>query len=321
MRIADQLLNRRTLGRWLLGFALLAGLVLWVHSAVGWPQLLAPWRAFPPSQLAVLLLLTALSYGFRAVRVYDYSFDLLHGRFAAVLRLSVLHNTLNNFLPMRLGELAYPVLMKRYFGQGYTASSATLLWIRVLDLHFLGLLVLGFLYQAEASPLWLASVVSWLALVPGMYWGHERVRRRVAGRTGLIPDLLSTVLGHVPDSGWRFFRIWLWTALSWSLKFLAFTPVVLHFADIGVWRALVGTVGAELSSILPVHGVAGSGSYELAMAAVLLPLGLDLQTVLKAAVNLHLYLLGANLLLGLGALLLPKPPTNPSDPPRSRLPF
>ena len=33
------------------------------------------------------------------------------------------------------------------------------------------------------------------------------------------------------------------------------------------------------------------------LAAVLLPLGLDMNTVLKAAVNLHLYLLGANLLL------------------------
>jgi uncharacterized membrane protein YbhN (UPF0104 family) len=114
-------------------------------------------------------------------------------------------------------------------------------------------------------------------------------------------------LGHVPDSGWGFARIWLWTVLSWIFKFTAFTTVVLHFADIGLWRAVFGTIGAELSSVLPINGVAGAGSYELAMAAALLPLGLDMSTVLKAAVNLHLYLLGANLLLGLGALLLPKP--------------
>ena len=92
---------------------------------------------------------------------------------------------------------------------------------------------------------------------------------------------------------------------------MAFTAVVLHFAEIDVWLAVLGTVGAELSSVLPVHGVAGSGSYELAMAAVLLPLGLDMQTVLIAAVNLHLYLLGANLLLGLGVMLLPKPTPQP----------
>lgn len=307
MQLYEQLLNRRTLGRWLLGFTLLAGLVLWVHWAVGWPQLLAPWRTFPPSQLALLLLLTALSYGLRAVRVYDYSLDLLRGNFLGVLRLSVVHNTLNNLLPMRLGELAFPLLMKRYFGQGYVASSVTLAWIRVLDLHFLGLLALVFLYQAETDPLWLALVLLWLFLVPGMYWGHGWVQRHMAGRRGRIPDLLNRVLGHIPENGWRFLRIWLWTALSWGLKFLAFTAVVLHFVDTDVWRAVLGTVGAELSSVLPVHGVAGSGSYELAMAAVLLPLGLDMQSVLKAAVNLHLYLLGANLFLVLGAMLLPKP--------------
>jgi uncharacterized membrane protein YbhN (UPF0104 family) len=306
MQLSEQIFNRRTLGRWLLGTALLAGLLLWVHWSVGWPQLLAPWRSFPPAQLALLLLLTALSYLLRAVRVYDYSRDLLRGAFPATLRLSVLHNTLNNFLPMRLGELAYPLLMKRYFGQGYTASGVTLLWIRVLDLHFLGLLALGFLYQSAANPLWLVLILPWLALVPGMYWGHGWVQRRMAGRTGRVPDLLNKVLGHVPESGWRFLRIWLWTALSWILKLAAFTAVVLHFAAIDTWQAVLGTIGAELSSVLPVHGVAGSGSYELAMAAVLLPLGLDMTTVLKAAVNLHLYLLGANLLLGVGALLLPK---------------
>ncbi len=96
-------------------------------------------------------------------------------------------------------------------------------------------------------------------------------------------------------------------SLSWILKLAAFTAVVLHFAAIDTWQAVLGTIGTELSSVLPVHGVAGSGSYELAMAAVLLPLGLNMATALKAAVNLHLYLLGANLLLGLGALLLPKP--------------
>ncbi len=307
MQLSEHIFNRRTRGHWLLGITLLVGLLLWVHWSVGWPQLLAPWRTFPQGQLALLLLLTALSYLLRAVRVYDYSRELLHGAFPATLRLSVLHNTLNNFLPMRLGELAYPLLMKRYFGQGYTASGVTLLWIRVLDLHFLGLLALGFLFQAGADPLWLVVILPWLALVPGMYWGHAWVQRRMADRTGRIPDLLNKVLGHVPNSGWRFLRIWLWTALSWILKLAAFTAVVLHFAAIDTWQAVLGTIGAELSSVLPVHGVAGSGSYELAMAAVLLPLGLNMATALKAAVNLHLYLLGANLLLGLGALLLPKP--------------
>jgi uncharacterized membrane protein YbhN (UPF0104 family) len=302
-----RIVNRRTLGRWLLGLLLLAGLVAWVQQAVGWRELLSPWVQFPPARLALLLLLTTLSYLFRAVRVYDYTAHIPRGAFPATLRLSLLHNTLNNFLPMRLGELAYPLLMKRYFGQGYLASGMSLVWIRLLDLHFLGLLGLAFLHQARPAPWWPPLMLVWLALMPGIWWGHGRLQRLMRGRSGGVARQLNRVLGHLPEDGWRLLRVWVWTLLSWALKFWSYTAVVLYFADMETWRAVFGTIGAELSSVLPLHGVAGSGSYELAMAAVLLPLGLDMETTLKAAVNLHLYLLGASLLLGLGALLLPRP--------------
>jgi uncharacterized membrane protein YbhN (UPF0104 family) len=301
------LFSRQTRSRWLLGVALLAGLLAWVQHSVGWGELLAPWRTFPPGQLALLLGLTALSYLFRAVRVYDYATHIPRGAFPATLRLSLLHNTLNNFLPMRLGELAYPLLMKRYFGQDYTAAGVTLIWIRLLDLHFLGLLALIFLHQARPAPWWPPLVLAWAALVPAVWWGHGWLHQRLQGRGGRLAGLANRVLGHLPDSPARLARVWLWTLLSWGLKFWSYTTVVLYFADIGTWRAVFGTIGAELSSVLPLHGVAGSGSYELAMTAVLLPLGLDLPTILRAAVNLHLYLLGASLLLGLAALGLPRP--------------
>jgi uncharacterized membrane protein YbhN (UPF0104 family) len=144
-------------------------------------------------------------------------------------------------------------------------------------------------------------------LIPLLYWAHGHALAWLQERSGRLPGLARKILRHVPDSGWKFARIWLWTALSWSLKLLAYSAVVLHFTELDHWQALFGAIGAELSSVLPVHGVAGSGSYELAMAAALLPLGIDMTTVLKGAVNLHLYLLGVTLLLGLAALLLPKP--------------
>jgi uncharacterized membrane protein YbhN (UPF0104 family) len=299
--------NRATAGRWLIGASLLAALLIGVEYHVGWGALLAPWQAFPLPWLALLWLLTGLSYVLRAVRVYDYSHALLRGAFSATLRLSVVHNTLNNFLPMRLGELAYPLLMKRYFGQGYATSGATLLWIRLLDLHFLGLLALLVLHASAWQPLWLGLSAAWLGLLPLLYWTPTRLLARLPARPGRMARIAGKILQQVPDNGWKFFRIWLWTALSWSLKLLAYSVVVLHFAAIDGWRALLGTIGAELSSVLPVHGIAGSGSYELAMAAVLIPLGLEMASVLKAAVNLHLYLLGSNLLFGIAALLLPKP--------------
>jgi uncharacterized membrane protein YbhN (UPF0104 family) len=41
-------------------------------------------------------------------------------------------------------------------------------------------------------------------------------------------------------------------------------------------------MGAELSSVLPFHGIAGSGSYELAMVAALVPLGVSAEAAFAA---------------------------------------
>ena len=69
--------------------------------------------------------------------------------------------------------------------------------------------------------------------------------------------------------------------------------------------ALVGTTTGELSSVLPFHGVGGAGTYEAGMLAGLLPLGITLESALKAAVNLHLFVLGVSILAGVLAALAP----------------
>jgi len=305
--IFNKIFNRRTLSKWLFGFVLLIGLIIWVQHKVGWTTLLKPWLSLPLEQLAILIAITITSYVLRAVRVYDYSYKILQGSFLATLRLTLLHNALNNFLPMRLGESAYPILMKIYFNQNYVASSVTLLWIRVLDLHFLGIPALIFLYITQKTQLWLWLIPFWLSLVPIMYWSHNLLHQQIANHSGRFAMLMNKILGHVPDNLGQFLRIWLWTALIWTCKLFAFTSIVLHFSNLSVGHAVLGTLGAELSSVLPIHGVAGAGTYELAMSAVLLPLGINVNTILTAAVNLHLYLLGTSILLAMWGLLLPYP--------------
>jgi uncharacterized membrane protein YbhN (UPF0104 family) len=100
-------------------------------------------------------------------------------------------------------------------------------------------------------------------------------------------------------------RVYLWTALTWITKFLSLAAVLRHFLPIDLWQVMLGVMGAELSSVLPFHGIAGSGSYELAAVAALVPFGVEAAAALAGAVNLHLFLLGVTLVLGLLALLLP----------------
>jgi uncharacterized membrane protein YbhN (UPF0104 family) len=278
-----------------------------VHVTVGWGPLLAPWLAVPPLLILWLFLLTALSYVLRALRVYDWFRPRFAGRFLSVLRLSVLHNTANNLLPMRAGEMVFPWLMRRYFGHGFLDSAAALLWIRILDLHFLGLIGILILYLSQASWLWWAVAALWIAgLGVLVLIGRAGLSARTAG-SGRLRRLARRVAAAAPRDPWLIARVYLWTATSWSLKFIAFASVLQHFVPVDFWRVLAGVMGAELSSVLPFHGIAGSGSYELAAVAALVPLGVDPRQALAGAVNLHLFLLGTTLILGALALLLPRP--------------
>ena len=292
---------------WLIGGGLLAALVAAVHLTLGWGALLAPWLAVPPRLILWLFLLTALSYGLRAVRVYDWFRPRFAGRFLQVLRLSVLHNTANNLLPMRTGELVFPWLMRRYFGHGLLDSAAALLWIRLMDLHFLGLIGIAILYLREPSWLWWALAAGWLLVLAGLALvGRAGVAPPASGSARLV-GLAHRVAAAAPADPRLIARAYLWTATSWCLKFIAFASVLGHFLPVDFWRVLAGVMGAELSSVLPFHGIAGSGSYELAAVAALVPLGVDARHALAGAVNLHLFLLGTTLILGVLALGLPRP--------------
>ena len=289
---------------WLIGLTLLAGLLIAIDHKVGWAALFKPWGTVPPLLLIGALLLTALSYGLRAVRVYDYFGALVAGRFVAVLRLSVLHNTANNLLPMRIGEVVFPWLMRRYFGHGFLASGASLLWIRLMDLHCLVLAGLFMLWLRLPAWWWPVLALAWLALVP------VGLAVRAAGWVERLPigrlrRLALFLLDAAPADALLLVRLYVLTLLIWGTKLTAFVLVLSHFVPAAYWQLLAGVLGAELSSVLPFHGVAGAGSYELTGMAALVPLGVSVETALAGAVNLHLFVLGTTLLLGALALLLP----------------
>lgn len=293
---------------WIVGGLLLVGVIVAVALTVGWGPLLSPWLEFPPLLLAGLFLITGASYAIRAVRVYDYFRPRFAGRFATVLRLSVLHNTANNLLPMRAGEMVFPWLMRRYFGHGFLDAAAALMWIRLLDLHFLGLIGILILSLRDPAWWWAALAVLWIGALAVLPLTRRIVPLGSVTDGGKVVRVLRLVAGAAPRSRRLVARVYFWTALTWTLKFAAFATVLEHFVPVDFWRVLTGVMGAELSSVLPFHGIAGSGSYELAAVAALVPVGVDARLALAGAVNLHLFLLGTTLLLGLLALLLPVTP-------------
>lgn len=285
----------KNLWRPVLGAAILIAFAVFVERYLGWATLLAPWRQVPAGAVAIAALLTFASYWLRSARFYDYFRNEMAGQFTLCTKLMLQHNLLNNLLPMRSGELSFPLLMARYFDVPARRSVPALLWFRVLDLHTLGGAALLALH-GWSLPLVSVGLLLWLPL-PWLLFHFSRRGERWLGRSdqSTLRRRAADLLQGLPQSSGAFWRAWGWTLANWLVKLLAFAWVLQLFIELDWSTAWMGAIGGDLTSVLPVHGIAGAGTYEAGVVAGLLPYDVSAQEALAAAVNLHLFLLGTTL--------------------------
>ncbi len=290
----------------LIALLLFVAMLVAVEWWLGWATLLAPWREQSLASVLGAVGLTFVTYGLRALRLYDYFRREMRGGFARCLKLTLQHNLLNNLLPMRSGELSFPLLMARYFDVPVVRSVPVLLWFRLLDLHTLiGLAVVA------AAMLWLPPIqaallgVCWMVLPWFAYRLAGRLRGHLASRSTRWAGRLTEALDALPTSHAAFFRAWGWTVVNWVVKIAVFAWVLALFLPVSTPLAWLGAIGGDLTSVLPVHGVAGAGTFEAGVVAALAPFGVTPAQALPAAINLHLFILASTLIGGLLSLPLP----------------
>lgn len=291
------------------GTGLLVATACLVQWYIGWGELLVPWKEQQLESLVVAVTLVLASYGARAVRVYDHFRPGTDGHFAACLRLTLFHNVLNNLVPMRLGELSFPALLKRYFGVPLARGVGGLLWFRAMDLHvLLAAAAVALAWGAVPFAVSGALLVGWIA-VPRIVFGLRDWLGRSVARwlRGKVRDLAQEALAGMPPNVGTFWRTQLWTVANWGLKLAVFAWLLHTFAGAGLAASLMGALGGEISTVLPVHGLGGAGTYEAGVVTGLAPFGLEVRAALAAAVNLHLFLLGTSIVGGFLGLALKKP--------------
>ena len=98
-------------------------------------------------------------------------------------------------------------------------------------------------------------------------------------------------------------RLFAYTALAWTMKMTAIAFLVQGLSEVSLLTAIMGALGAEISSLLPVHGIGGSGSFEAAFVAGTSLTGEAIPNMLALAVNVHIFVLLSTSLVTL--MLLP----------------
>lgn len=276
----------------------------------GFARLLTPWAQVPLALVAMVVAAQLASYSLRALRIYLADARIPRGAWGRCLQLILLNNALNLLLPARTGEASFPLLMQRWFGVPLAEGTGTLLWLRLLDLNVLG--VLALLCFAPAlitlpAGIWplLAAVAALAPLLAPALSGRlgQHMQKREHGAAQLLGKLLSGLPARLPQVGLDLLLTW----SAWGIKLCALAAVFSALAQLPAVAALLGAIGGDLSTVLPIHTPGGFGTYEAGVIAFASPLAPPTPALLAAAVNLHVLVLGIALAAGaLAWLTLPR---------------
>lgn len=288
------------------GVFIFIAFIIFVEKYLGWNELLKPWLKLSGLEVAISIVLIFFSYWLRAFRLRDYFSDQKQIKMAGTFRIMLLHNFFNNFIPMRAGEASFPILMQRYYNISLSKSAPALIWFRILDLHtlsVLGIIVFGkVFFGATITLLILLPLIVLPVLLQSLSQAILILMYRREKQT-FVSKIFITLLENFPNDKPQFYRSWFWTVTNWVVKLSVFSWILVQFAGIEYVAAWIGVIAGDLTSVLPVHGFAGAGTYEAGVVGALLLFDIEAAASLAGAVNLHLFLLGATI-LGAGASLM-----------------
>ncbi len=261
----------------------------------GWSVILGEWAKVGVVPIVIALLLLTGTYFLRTWRIYDYFPQESKGNFAALFRVTQIHNLLNIMMPFRTGETSFPLLMRSEFGIPLVRSTAALLVMRLLDLH--ALLAAAGIGLAMTSPNRAAAWLLWFCflLLPVAAFAARSLLIRFAGR--VLPAKAQSIVVEIerglPADAAAFARAWLMTVVNWLVKVLVLAWALGLMQVAPLAASFGGALGGELSSVLPVHAPGGVGTYPAGITAGALAFGAPadkaaLTTLAQASINGHL---------------------------------
>jgi hypothetical protein len=277
-----------------LGTLLAAGLFVWAWQAVDRAALQVLWRAVPIWAWTLAVLVWFVSFVLRAQRLRQEWHWKRVVSWNQAMRVILFHNAAVLLLPMRAGEMGYPMFVKQVFGATWREALRSLMWLRLQDLVVLGSLAV-WLWPGLHWGWHLTWAVGLLGLImaPRQLW--RWLLRRRQRWASLLRSVMHRQGGH---SAW-------WLSLgNWVCKLTVVAGLLHTMVPTAMgWdaqRALSAALGGELAALIPIQGPAGLGTYE---AGVWLFAGLPLSAAPLlglAALGVHAFCLAVS--LGLAGL-------------------
>jgi uncharacterized membrane protein YbhN (UPF0104 family) len=241
----------------------------------------------------------------------SWRYHMLVGRwvgFGPIVLVTAARNFLVDLLPARIGSLSYVYLLTRRFGVPLEPVLSSFVLTFLYDLLAMTLLIgiaLALQFGRFESGIVLGSFAALLGLaVLAVFLHLGHVLRLVAAwlrgseRGAALAARLEETAREVSRSSGsgKMPALLAVSVVIRLLKFAAYWSLLLGVVrehDLGArelpfWTVFLGITGAELSATLPVHGVAGFGTYETAWTLGFERLGMSSRVAILSGFATHL---------------------------------
>jgi hypothetical protein len=255
-------------------------------------------QAHWPSLAAAMALSAAVQW-LRAWRFSVMTDDTAKLPDGALVAIAFKLNFFNFVLPFRLGELSYPVLMRRAFGQPMLQAAGVLILARLLDLCTVSailLLTAAWVGASDAplSPSLVGALGTGLALLPfalafvplAQTAGPLRTATVAAGLVAMRSRTARLVVVLLSYAIWLTFG---------GLAILAARAVVDGFSAA---PAMLGAAATNLAFALPINGIAGLGPAQAAWVLAVTRAGVGWNEAVVTALSVYAVVLTSALLGG-----------------------
>jgi hypothetical protein len=224
---------------------------------------------------------------------------------AALTGIAFQLNFWNFLLPLRLGELSYPVLMNRRLGYGLLHSAGVLLIARLFDLATVGAILLGAAATLDVAPaagrVALALAALGLGLAPfGLIFAGLALRPRLVRlpRIGAVAERLTAGFDAIGGYAAGLTAVALSLALWLVFGLAAILVAGAVVATVPPAAAMLGAAAGNLAFALPINGIAGIGPPQAAWVAATMHAGVPWDDAVISALALHAVVLTNTVVLG-----------------------
>ncbi|NPA58070.1 MAG: flippase-like domain-containing protein [Aquificae bacterium] len=277
------------------------GFIYLFYAVIGFEKFVSFFTQINPLNILTAFLLYVASYITRALR---WKITLSINDFWKLFKITAFNTVFNIFMPFRTGEVSFFYMLKKE-NIPISESAVSFVSVRIFDAISL-FAVFGssyLIYKGKVLPavilLFTAPLTAFLLKKLSALLKSEKISRFREER--LTPKNIAV--------------LYLLSVITFILKFTAFYLVLPEGIDLPFVQAVFAASAGDITTILPIHGIAGIGTYEGGYAGALILLGVDREKALLASVFAHIFMLaGAGLVAGFSYLFIKDRPTSVQKP-------